>query len=133
MRSLAALLALAFVAVARAAEPPVPVPQGWVTDLAHVIGPEVRGRIERLAQELRDKTGAEIAVVTVETTAPLDEVASTVNALGRCNVGDVVSRTSTLKLPLAVTWNELVAEQVTECAARLSGETENVVPDAGVQ
>lgn len=32
-----------------------------------------------------------------------------------------------------MTWNELVAEQVTVCAAGLSGETENVVPDAGVQ
>jgi hypothetical protein len=31
-----------------------------------------------------------------------------------------------------VTWNELVAEQVT-VRARLSGETENVVPDAGVR
>ena len=74
-----------------------------------------------------------MAVAVKLTTAPLDEVASTVNALGRCNVGGVVSRTSTLKLRLAVTWNELVAEQVTVCAARLSGETENVVPDAGVQ
>ena len=73
MRSLAALLAVAFVASARAAEPPVPVPQGYVTDLAHAIGPDVRGRIERLDEELRDKTGAEIAVVTVETTAPLDD------------------------------------------------------------
>src|SRR5438128_11181054 len=73
MRSLAALLAVAFVASARAAEPPVPVPQGYVTDLARVIGPDARGRIERLDEELRDKTGAEIAVVTVETTAPLDD------------------------------------------------------------
>ncbi|TMA60488.1 MAG: TPM domain-containing protein [Deltaproteobacteria bacterium] len=73
MRSLAALLAVAFVASARAAEPPVPVPQGYVTDLAHAIGPDVRGRIERLDEELRDKTGAETAVVTVETTAPLND------------------------------------------------------------
>ena len=73
MRSLTALLAVALVARARAAEPPVPVPQGYVTDLAHAIGPDVQRRIERLNQELRDKTGAEIAVVTVETTAPLDD------------------------------------------------------------
>jgi len=66
-------LALALVAIAGAAEPPVPVPQGYVTDVAHVIGPDVRARIERLNAELREKTGAEIAVVTVETTAPLDD------------------------------------------------------------
>ena len=73
MRSLAALLATAVIATARAVEPPVPAPQGYVTDLAHVIGPEVRARIERLNEELRAKTGAEIAVVTVDTTAPLDD------------------------------------------------------------
>src|SRR5205814_758955 len=60
-------------AAPRPAAPPVPVPVGYVTDLAHVIGPDVRARIERLNQELRGKTGAEIAVVTVETTAPLDD------------------------------------------------------------
>jgi hypothetical protein len=38
-----------------------------------------------------------------------------------------------MKLPLAVTWKELVAEQVTVCAVALSGETENVEPDAGAQ
>ena len=73
MRSLLALLTAVVITLAHGAEPPVPVPQGYVTDLAHVIGPDVRARIERLNQELRDKTGAEIAVVTVETTAPLDD------------------------------------------------------------
>ncbi len=73
MRSLLALLTAVVITLAHGAEPPVPVPQGYVTDLAHVIGPDVRARIERLSQELRDKTGAEIAVVTVETTAPLDD------------------------------------------------------------
>jgi uncharacterized protein len=57
----------------RAAEPPVPAPQGFVTDLAGVIPPAVRTRITGLVEELRAKTGAEIAVVTVETTAPLDD------------------------------------------------------------
>src|SRR5207247_7693393 len=37
------------------AEPPVPAPQGFVTDLAGVISPPMRARITRLAQELRDK------------------------------------------------------------------------------
>jgi len=73
MPRLAALLAVALVAGARAAEPPVPAPQGYVTDLAHVLGADVRGRIERVNEELRAKTGAEIAVVTVDTTAPLDD------------------------------------------------------------
>jgi uncharacterized protein len=67
-----ALWALAAALPARA-EPPVPAPQGFVTDLAGVISPSGRARITRLIEELREKTGAEIAVVTVETTQPLDD------------------------------------------------------------
>jgi uncharacterized protein len=44
-----------------------------VTDLAGVIDPATKARIAHLVDELRDRTGAEIAVVTVETTAPLDD------------------------------------------------------------
>ncbi|HJQ85708.1 MAG TPA: TPM domain-containing protein [Candidatus Binatia bacterium] len=58
---------------APAAEPPVPTPQGFVTDLAHVIPPATAAKITALLEELRAKTGAEIAVVTVDTTAPLDD------------------------------------------------------------
>jgi uncharacterized protein len=44
-----------------------------VTDLAGVIDAATKARIAHLVDELRDRTGAEIAVVTVETTAPLDD------------------------------------------------------------
>ena len=40
-------------------------PQGYVTDLAGVINPATRQKIELLAAELEQKTGAQIAVVTV--------------------------------------------------------------------
>jgi uncharacterized protein len=69
---LAALLASVLAAPA-AGEPPPSAPQGFVTDLAGVVPPAVRTRITRLLEELEAKTGAEIAVVTVETTAPLDD------------------------------------------------------------
>jgi uncharacterized protein len=71
------VLALALIACAARivapAEPPIPAPQGWVTDTAGVIPAEIRARIVALVDELREKTGAEIAVVTVRTTAPLDD------------------------------------------------------------
>ncbi len=74
MRSLAlALLLVALAPPARAAEPAIQTPQGYVTDLAHVLPPPVQARITGLVEELRAKTGAEIAVVTVPTTAPLDD------------------------------------------------------------
>ena len=49
----------------------IPPPQGLVSDFAGVIDPPTRQQLTRLLQELKDKTGAEIAVVTVETTQPL--------------------------------------------------------------
>ncbi len=41
-------------------------PQGYVTDLAHVITPATKDRLEALGAEVQQKTGAQIAVVTVD-------------------------------------------------------------------
>jgi uncharacterized protein len=49
----------------------IPAPQGLVSDFAGVIEQSTREQLTRLLQELKDKTGAEIAIVTVETTQPL--------------------------------------------------------------
>ena len=54
-----------------APEPTVPQPLGYVSDYVGVIDPGIRQRIEALVRELRDKTGAEIAVVIVRSTKPL--------------------------------------------------------------
>src|SRR5262245_56172132 len=70
---LALALFLAASPVARAAEPAIPSPQGFVTDLAGVIAPDEEARIVRKIETLKSKTGAEIAVLTVPTTAPLDD------------------------------------------------------------
>ena len=56
-----------------AAEPQIPTPRGFVTDLAGVLPPDATARLTALLTELREKTGAEIAVLTVRTTAPLDD------------------------------------------------------------
>ena len=75
MRELLACVALAL-ALARgatAAEPVIPPPQGFVTDTAHVIDAATTKRLTDLLTELQRKTGSEIAVLTVETTEPLDD------------------------------------------------------------
>lgn len=41
-------------------------PQGFVTDLANVINPSTKDQIETLCAEVQQKTGAQIAVVTVD-------------------------------------------------------------------
>lgn len=65
-----ALLVLALTPAARAAPQPVPTPLGFVSDFAHVIDPATAAALTARIEELKRKTGAEIAVVTVPTTAP---------------------------------------------------------------
>ncbi len=43
-----------------------PKPQGWVNDFAHVIPLSYQRKIEAVASEVKEKTGAELVVVTVE-------------------------------------------------------------------
>jgi len=65
-----ALFLCAGAAVA-AGEPSYPArPQGYVSDYAGVLDETTRAKISSLADELERKTGAQLAVVTVKSTAP---------------------------------------------------------------
>ncbi len=64
---------LSFAAAVYAGEV-VPRSEGWVNDYANVISGEYRLKLESLITELEQKTSAEIAVVTVGSIAPYDEV-----------------------------------------------------------
>lgn len=68
---LACLFVLGLLRAAGGEDIQVPSPQGLVSDFAGVIDQPTREQLTRLLQELKDKTGAEIAIVTVETTQPL--------------------------------------------------------------
>src|SRR5687768_11249259 len=52
--------------------PVIPRRIGGVTDAAGILSPSTENAITALALELEAKTGAEMAVLTVESTAPLD-------------------------------------------------------------
>lgn len=54
-----------------AVEPKIPEPRGFVNDFAGVLDAGTTRRLDSLITELKGKTGAEIAVVTVATTKPL--------------------------------------------------------------
>jgi uncharacterized protein len=75
-RRLAALVALILAAlglgvgVSGAATIKVPPPQGYVSDFAGIIDARTRAQLDALIGELKAKTGAEIAVVTVRSTKP---------------------------------------------------------------
>lgn len=70
---LAVGLTLAVGRAAFAVEPPVPAARGFVNDLADVIPPDAERRMTRTIQALKDRTGSEIAVLTVPSTDPLDD------------------------------------------------------------
>jgi uncharacterized protein len=72
VRDALAILAALLLAVAAAAQQ-IPAPQGFVTDTAGVIDAPTEAKIDALALELQQKTGAEIAVLTVDSTEPLDD------------------------------------------------------------
>jgi uncharacterized membrane protein YgcG len=45
--------------------PQIPAPQGLVNDFAHVLPATSIARLERVAQDVRDKSKGEIAIVTL--------------------------------------------------------------------
>ena len=66
----AVLAAGVFIAPVTVVAQQLPQPRGFVNDFANVISSADRDSIERIADEVRQRTGAEIAVVTVQSHAP---------------------------------------------------------------
>lgn len=64
------LLLASTVGVADTTFAPVPPLSGPVVDTAHVISPDTKRAIDELARELRAKTGAELAILTIPSVAP---------------------------------------------------------------
>ncbi len=68
---LSVLLLFLAAAPSHAQEPAIPRPAGFVNDTAGVMGPWAQ-KTEELCRAIERKTGAEVAVLTVRSTAPLD-------------------------------------------------------------
>lgn len=67
LKTLLLLFSLFLTSRAKALEPAqLPRPQAWVSDLAGVIDTASEAQLNSLLQELKEKTGAEVAVVTVK-------------------------------------------------------------------
>lgn len=69
--ALAVVVALAAKLAAAQPEPTIPRPLGYVSDYAGRLRVETVRELDGLIRELRERTGAEIAVVVVDSTAPL--------------------------------------------------------------
>jgi len=59
-------LVLCVIAVTRAEDIKQIHPTGYVTDLAGIIQPQAKAQLEAMATELEQKTGAQMAIVTVK-------------------------------------------------------------------
>lgn len=64
-----------------------PQPQGWVNDFAHVLDTPTKDKLNSLVTDLEKQTTAEIAVVVVETTAPLTPKNYVTELFNRWGVG----------------------------------------------
>jgi len=85
---LAALLLLALALPAFAATTPaLPEPKGWVNDFAGILKADEVSKLDSIIQSLEKVTTAEIAVVTVKNTQPLDPKSYVVALMEKWKVG----------------------------------------------
>jgi uncharacterized protein len=84
---LSAVFALVTGASAQAQDPSYPQPTGYVVDEAGLLAPETRARLTAIAQELDEKTNAQIAVAVVPSIAPLTVEEYAVRLFERWGVG----------------------------------------------
>ena len=68
-------------------EPAIPEAVGYVNDLAEVMDQTARAKLEAFLDQLEKKTGAEFAVLTVRTTAPLAPQEYKVRVFERWGIG----------------------------------------------
>ncbi|MCX8103416.1 MAG: TPM domain-containing protein [Candidatus Bipolaricaulota bacterium] len=65
----------------------IPAFQGYVSDYAGILSPQMQKKLATLLQELEQKTTAQIAVLTVKTTQPLDDFQYAVKVFDSWKIG----------------------------------------------
>ncbi|MBF0504946.1 MAG: TPM domain-containing protein [Candidatus Omnitrophica bacterium] len=81
------LLIVGFIPIANAQNPSFPAANGYVVDQSGIIDSATKNRLEGWILELKQKTTAEVAVVTVDSTAPLTLEDYAVKLFQRFGVG----------------------------------------------
>lgn len=83
LRTLALLVFVSFGALAQE----IPAFQGYVSDYAGILSPQMQEKLTALLQELEQKTTAQIAVLTVKTTQPLDDFQYAIKVFDSWKIG----------------------------------------------
>ena len=113
--------------------PQIPAPRGLVNDFAGVIPPAALARVERLAQDVRDKTRGEIAVVTLADLGGRDksEVALRIGREWKVgNLADIGDRSRNAGVVILVVPRETAADGAGRCRIETGQGAEGFITDA---
>src|SRR3954468_9341498 len=124
--------ALAVVALLQGG-PQIPAPRGLVNDFAQVLSPASAARIEQIAQDVRDKTKGEIAVVTLADIAGRDK-ADVAREIGRQwkvgNLADIGDKSRNAGVVILVVPKETASDNAGRCRIETGQGAEGFITDA---
>lgn len=125
----------AFVVVAALLQsgPQIPPPRGLVNDFAGVIPAETAARLERIAQDVRDKTRGEMAIVTLSDLGGRDksEVALRIGREWKIgNLADIGDRSRNAGVVILVVPKETASDGVGRCRIETGQGAEGFITDA---
>ncbi|MDQ2667900.1 MAG: TPM domain-containing protein, partial [Gemmatimonadota bacterium] len=113
--------------------PQIPAPQGLVNDFAQVLTPASAARIEQIAQDVRDKTKGEIAVVTLADIGDRDK-ADVAREIGRQwkvgNLADIGDKSRNAGVVILVVPKETAADKAGRCRIEVGQGAEGYLTDA---
>ena len=113
--------------------PPIPAPRGLLNDFAGVIPAASAARIERIAQDVRDKTGGEIAIVTLKDLAgrELSDVALRIGREWKVGkLAAIADRTRNAGVVILLVPKESAADNRGRCRIETGQGAEGFITDA---
>ena len=113
--------------------PQIPAPRGLVNDFAQVLSPAASARIEQIAQDVRDKTKGEIAVVTLADLGGRDksEIALRIGREWKVgNMADIGNKSRNAGVVILVVPKETAADGVGRCRIEVGQGAEGFITDA---
>lgn len=115
------------------AGPAIPAPRGLVNDFAGVIPGESAARIERIAQDVRDKTRGEMAIVTLADLGGRDksEVALRIGREWKVgNLADIGDKSRNAGVVILVVPKETASDKIGRCRIETGQGAEGYITDA---
>jgi uncharacterized protein len=131
--TLAGRAALVAVAALLQSGPQIPPPRGLVNDFANVIPAETAARLERIAQDVRDKTKGEMAIVTLPDLGGRDksEIALRIGREWKVgNLADIGDKSRNAGVVILVVPKETASDGVGRCRIETGQGAEGFITDA---